>query len=1080
VAAPSHNVTADIIDRAVEEVLQDAQVTPEVAHVMRNLLSSDASSAVAHAYYHGVASGFGVSPSAVLEKPRLDIPYALTDAQVAALSAYAPDFSLRFSARELHDHPVAAACRMVDRAVVQSRVPPGVMTSDVGGALVHLVSSGAFDRGVHACAPLVDPKDPVRHVLSNLQLRKMSQDPRRSEACRLAASRVLAGDPALVCRKRVQDCDYVTPVITSVHVYDVPIGDWPGIMERKKAQLVEGCMLFPRDLFKLASSEMPVAGARYEVDVAKDEFRMGFTDSPAWWYQHRLSEYLKYGVDQILSSDTGVYSYKIVERRGDTLFFRILKVGPNTLPEYRQTYRLPGVPMVRVSGFPVHKKHRSLWEGARRTYLFPEPLWNDMLAHAKEMVERGTLTPERLFNYYRTVAPRQSINAVVVAGGSTVSNLNELVPLIVHVVLFAFAEVRKVQIESTAIVDEALRSQRREREWTLYKLLAAFGSSLLGTTSLTCAPLLWVGKLVGSGIDKFVSGRAFEWQVEAVVQEVSAKLILARSGSGGNDITAQPFGVEDMASAAPADVVRAAAADGRVAELVLEGFSSVLPTATIESLRKALPEAPAEESPPPAAPVGEGSVPEVTVSKPGTVHTADVDETEVLRRRAAILEAIDECEAEAAKSEAACAEQFRELFTSGAPDKRKLLVWREVFGNPEFWHVTAGIVDSSFSGAPVDGFLHAAVYCPVPFEGSRLLAVTEEEYKGMSQGEYVERVWYKIANPTYTGWVYTNDSLLIHNGPAVAQAMREALDLPLDFSIVLNQGPPGCGKTSQIVTKVRADDVVLVPVRKSVRETAERIRQRDSKLAKALEGRVRTLDSYLVNVDRNKRLKSLRAGRLLADEAFMAREGRWLAAAARLGVTVIEAFGDREQIPHVPRAECPKNYVSLRYQVMEEVFVSYRCPPQLVACWGHVYNWRVRSASRVEGLVRQVGNTSGLEIPAGCAMMGMYQADKKILQQMYGGCGVPVQIMTVHESQGNTYKTVWLHRFDNRRRTDRFSLYDRQEYVLVAMSRSTHEFTYVSPPLGDLVSQWISQGKDLRRVAAAADTKSAGTSIEFM
>lgn len=1080
VAAPAYNVTADIVDRAVEEVFAEAQVSPEVAQVMRNLMSADSSSAVAHAYYHGVASGFGVAPSSVLEKPRLEVPYALSDAQVAALSSYAADFSLRFSAREMHDHPVAAACRMVDRAIINSRVPPGAAVSDVGGALVHLVTSGAFTRGVHSCAPSIDPKDPVRHVLARLQLRKIAADSKRETDVRLAAQRVLAADPALVCNRRVQDCDFATPVLTSVHVYDVPMGDWPAIMQRKKAQLVEGCLLFPRDIFRLQSSEMPVAGARYEVDTVRDVFRMGFVGSPSWWYSHKLSEYLKYGVDQVLYSEKAVYSYKVVERRGDTIFFRILRVGANTLPEYRQTYRLPGVPMVRVDGFPVHRVNHSLWGNARRTYLFPEPLWNDMLGHAKEMVERDTLTPERLFNYYRTVAPRQSINAVVVAGGSTVANLNELVPLIVHVVLFAFMEVRKTRIESTVLVESELLLRRRRDEWTLYKVLAGFGASLLGLTSLTCAPLLWVSKMIGVGMDKFVSGRAYEWRVEAVVQEVSAKLVLAASYSADAELTADPFGMEEMALAAPLNVVRAAEADGNVAQMLLDGFSSVLAPSQVASLRKALPDVEVPVKLAEASSARTPTVEEVSVSNPGTVATMEVDDLERLRRKASILEAIDECEAEAAKSEAACADQFRELMIGGAPNRRKLDSRREMFGNPEFWHVTSGVVDGSFSGAPVEGFVHAAVFCPVPFEGERLLTVVEEEFKGMSKGEYVERLWYKLPNLGYTGWVYTNDSLLIHNGPAIAQSMRDSLNLPMDFTVILNQGPPGCGKTTQIIDKAKPDDVILVPVRKSVRETADRLKKKSPELASMFPLRVRTLDSYLVNVDRNKKLRNLSAVRLLADEGFMAREGRWLAAAARLGVSVIEAFGDKEQIPHVPRAECPKNYVSLRYQLVYESFVSYRCPPELVACWGHVYDWKVRSASRTKGIVSQVSNTVGVNIPSGCVMMGMYQADKKLLQEKYSSCGSSVHIMTVHESQGNTYRHVWLHRFDNRRRTDTFSLYDKPAYVLVAMSRSTEEFKYVSPPLGDLVSRWIAQGQDKRRINAAADLASAGTPMEYL
>jgi len=512
---------------------------------------------------------------------------------------------------------------------------------------------------------------------------------------------------------------------------------------------------------------------------------------------------------------------------------------------------------------------------------------------------------------------------------------------------------------------------------------------------------------------------------------------------------------------------------------VLDAFKDVLPDDFAAPLRAAV--AQAKEEPVsgavPVAPVVASSG-MVTPSVQGTVETLDVSDSEVERRKSSILEAITECEAEALKSEAACADHYRELMIGGAPSLRKIVSRREMFGNPEFWRVSSGVIEVSFSGAPVEGFQHAAVYCPVPSDGSRLLSVVEDEFKGMSCGEYVERIYYKIPNAAYTGWVYTNDSLLIHNGPLIALALRDALDKPLDFVVSLHQGPPGCGKTTAIVKMALEEDVVLVPVRKAARETAMRLVKEKPALREMVKTNVRTLDSYLVNRLRMRSLRSLTAPRLLADEAFMTREGRWLAAAAHLGVVSVEAFGDEEQIPHVPRAECPKMYVSVVYQMVDSVWLTYRCPPELVACWGSVYKWRVRSVSKVKGKVEHVSSSAGREVPVNCVMMGMYQADKKLLREKYANCGVPIQIMTVHESEGNTYPHVWLHRFDMRRRTDGFSLYDKPKYVLVAMSRSTHSFIYVAPDLGDVVCQWIRVGRDPRRVAAASDVETAGSEIE--
>jgi len=403
----------------------------------------------------------------------------------------------------------------------------------------------------------------------------------------------------------------------------------------------------------------------------------------------------------------------------------------------------------------------------------------------------------------------------------------------------------------------------------------------------------------------------------------------------------------------------------------------------------------------------------------------------------------------------------------------------EVFSNPEYWWVENGIVERSFSGAPVEGFIHAAVFCPVPVDESRLVLVVEDEFKGQSRGEYVERMYYKLVGSSYTGWGYTDDSLLVHNGPAVVRALEASLDKPMDFQLVLHQGPPGCGKTSAIVKAADEGDVFLVPVRKAARELAERLVAHNHRFKSVVGTRVRTTDSYLVNCLSHKQVKKLTAVRLMADEAFMTRAGRWYAAAAMLGVSEVHAYGDVKQIPHVPRAECPKLHLRVVPQAEYHTWLSYRCPPELVACWGSQYDWRVRSTSRVKGVVKQVATVKGMAVPSGCVMMGMYQADKLAIGKLYRGCGVKILIMTVHESEGNTYAHVRLHRFDLRKRTDSFSLYDKEPYALVAMSRSTESFTYVSPDLGDLVSTWIKRGQDPRRVAAAADTESAGVSKEF-
>lgn len=1095
-SASLSNVTGDLIDNAVNQVLKEKGLPGPTEHMIRGMLANDSNSAVARAYYHSMLAKPSLSSVDILGKSDLVLPYRLADdSQLQMLRDYAPEYTIKTIQRETHDHPMAAACRLVDRRLVYSRAPPNVTISDVGGSIIPLVLGGTLGNPIHSCSPVVDSKDPGREKLNSLRVKQISADPHQRAVVRAAAKRYLAKDAGAVCNKRVQDCDYKSVAITSIHVYDIPMGDWPGIMSKKGASLVEGCMLFPQSVYSRVSGDIPYAGARFEVSIKDNRFRMGFINSAAWWYQHKLSDYLKYGVDQVLHHSSGTYSYKIIERRGDTIFFRILKVALPKVNQPAPVYRVPGVPMVRVNGFPVQRVSGSakdrdmvglLSKHARRCqHLFPALLWHDMLGHAKECVERGTLTYEKMVNYYRTVAPRQSVNGVIIAGGTTVEDLNQLVALVVHVTLFAYLSVAKTKVETEVLTHLEIDDRKAYAQGSFVAVLAAMGRTIKATMSLFVLPLELCLNLMAEKATNKMLASSFDWSIEPEFKEVSMKQLIPSlfTSMKDNNIVDDSVWLDSAISSAPVAQLKDALADESTASLVLDCLADVLPDEFKAKLETKVAEKQAIDS------VGAdensqdesndyGSRHGLTNAVPGSVKSL-VDEDERLRRYASVQEAIEEAVEESKKSEAACADHFGRMMTANHPNKKLISDWREQFGNPDYWSVKDGVIGDSISGLTSDDFQHSAVFIPHDYEGKRLLEVTDEKFEGVSSGEYVRKVYKKI-DANYTGWGYTNDSLMIYNGPAIVESMKQSLSKSMDFEIVLVQGPPGCGKTTSIVNKACPSDVVLVPAKKAAAETSQRLAAKGKAFVKMAQTRVKTVDSYMVNRLVSPKVAALSAERLLADEAFMTREGRWLAAAALLGVSVVYAYGDENQIPHVPRAECPSRYVKMKYQSCDSTYVTYRCPAALLACWNSVFDYRVRSTSEVIGEVSMHPSHMGLEIPEGCVMMGMYQADKKRLAEIYSGSSHKIRIMTVHESQGNTYEHVWLHRFDLRRRVDKFSLYDREPYVLVAMSRSTHTFKYISPDLDDLVSKWIKIGKDSRRIEACKHVESAGKPVEFL
>nr|UVZ34184.1 replicase [Botryosphaeria dothidea vivivirus 1] len=1062
--ASHHQATADVIDEAVEGVLRNFSVDDTTAETMRRLLAADVNSGVAHMYFNGVASSALQRSHVASGRKQLVVPYVLTDKESAELSKYAVDFNLVFRARESHDHPMAAACRVVDRTLVESRVPPGASVADVGGAVVPLIRSEKLGKAVHVCAPLVDRKDPARRVQERMRVMRMNKEAGTTPGQKEAIRAFLDRDPAAVCGLTAQECARPASVITSIHVYDIPIQDWPAIMEKKGARLVEGCMLHSPKVFHQVSGEFPVAGARYELDRSTMKFRMGFKGSPSWWYEHDLADYLKYGVDQVLVGKKGVYSYKVVERRGDTIFFRILRVGSTALPD-KAHFRLPGVEMVQVRGFSVESRRGSQLKTMQRVnYQWPRPLWEDMVSHAVLLFEKGTLSMDRMFNYYRAIAPRQTINAVLIIGGYEVDQ-RSLVPLVVNACLAAAGACNRMKAETTHLTAGEMSVRGRINEWTIYKLLASLGTAIASGFGLLCFPLVAVGRFLDSSARSLLQMQAVDWEPAVSIVEVNAKHILGNSERTA-DLT-NSFVLDDdwvfdnFNQAAPQEPLEAMVDHPRLAKVLLSKIGSALPPKMREAMSASASRVPDDKETDAATLVG-------------TAESVDRPVVGSKAKRDAILEAITEAELEQRKVSAFCDKAMGTLVSAGTLWVSALRGRAEEFKNPDLWYIEAGLLVNSALGIRPEDFHHAAVYVPAADEatGSKIRPVYSEEFKGFSQGEYVEREYLRISDAGYTGWAFVCDALEVYNGPEIVATLREALAKESSVGVTLRQGPPGCGKTTSVVDAAGVADVVMSPARKSCKDTKRKILEVKPQIAAVMDDRIRTLDSYLVNYGIQKRVKGLRARRLLADEVFMARAGKWYAAAILLGVEEILAFGDENQIPHVPRVETPKQHVVVAPDIKVEEWVSYRCPGTAVAAWGSVYGDRVRSATGRPGTMVHVVSSAGMKVPEGCVMMGMYQADKKILRGMYPQANV--QIMTVHESQGNTYENVWLHRFDNRRRTDNFSLYDKEAYVLVAMSRHTQSFVYVAHDVGDLVMRWMQEGLKPSRVQAALDLQSAG------
>jgi hypothetical protein len=1077
-------VTERVVDEAVERVLASTEYSEADKEVFRTLLAQDTDAGFAANYHYGKAEGTAFAAHSRVVRRKVYISQVLTPDETADLVAYAPEFDLRFTDEESHDHAVAAAMRKLDYEIMLEKVPKGISLKDVGADPIYHVK--AATPNCHVCNPIEDPKDPSRGGMRHMKAKKIAQDERMPDESRALASRYLEKDGTFCCGKRAQECDHKAKVTISGHVYDVPLEDWPKIMDMAGAVLHEGVVLFPTQAYSSAVGVLPTARARYEIDVQTGRFSMGFINSPSWWYSHKWLDFMRYGVDQIIEYKGARYSYKVTERRGDSIFFQILKVS-SVAHIGRQCYRLPGVPMVRVEGYEytpgVSKGDIS---GVRapvqpKIYWFPANLWEDMLQQAEMEFERGVLTYDKLYNYYRTVSARNTINGVLVSGGQKVSQ-SEIVSLITHVGMCAASSVMLGQRSSRQLTEREMAARVRRDSGPVANVVRSFwGTVKVVAQSMSYYPLLWLCDKISDMVNDALAESLVSWAHEPQFKEVSfsslvgEKYMASQVGWSYEGPEVGEVFRQRYEHGRRADHLRAVQEAPGLAALITDLCADGLSAAELSSLRQATSVATGADT--------SGSDTAVNSEQPtGVQEGAPVDESTQTGRRMAIQECIDESRLERDKLEEFCEKVFRACTSaSGQPIDRTLRERAEEYYQPDFWMVRNGVLLESALGVDPLECRYSALFTLKldRVTSSRFRTLQDVVFEPPGGGEVKE---YKIiTDSSFSGWALSMERLLIYNGPEIQATLEVAMSRAQNYQVELMQGPPGCGKTYALLKRVQHGDVAMCPVRESAADTRARLVVRDRGFPDP-KLRVRTVDSYLVNYT-SPGTSELVADTLHADETFMSHAGKWYAAAALLGVRRIVAYGDRKQIPHIPRVQARSLYLRIAPDVVVTTYAIYRCPADALAAWGEIYEWRVRTHSSVRHSIRVVTTWKGMSIPDECVMLCMYQADKKELRKVFAAHikGKGLRIMTTHEAEGKTFDHVWLFRFDTRQRSDKMSLFDQEPHCLVSMSRHKKSFCYVRPKnLNDLIDQWAARSQNPRAIAAMADIESVGKSMQFM
>nr|ANI85380.1 150 kDa protein [Soil-borne wheat mosaic virus] len=284
--------------------------------------------------------------------------------------------------------------------------------------------------------------------------------------------------------------------------------------------------------------------------------------------------------------------------------------------------------------------------------------------------------------------------------------------------------------------------------------------------------------------------------------------------------------------------------------------------------------------------------------------------------------------------------------------------------------------------------------------------------------------------------------------------------------ITLRDGVPGCGKSTWILNNANPMKDMVLCVGK---EATEDLKEKFMKKHKCTESdlkRIRTVDSFLMH-DYDK----FRAATVHFDEALMAHAGIVYFCADILGAKKVICQGDSQQIPFINRVESiTLQYAKLAIDETEYVRLTYRSPVD-VAHYLTKKSWysggRVTTKNSVLRSMKVVGPRDAKPMTSvhcvpyhrDAQYLTFTQSEKADLYKALRAKG-PVEVNTVHETQGKTFDDVIVVRL----KTTENEIYPGgrkgQPYEIVATTRHRRSLVYYTA-IEDRLFEDISDMQDV-------------------
>nr|QED42943.1 hypothetical protein [Uromyces virgavirus C] len=1022
------------------------------------------------------------------------IPMLLTSAEKNVVRSAFPERDFLFTDMDRHDHGLAAAMRKIDRQILRERLPLRCRVVDVGGDFVYNLLSE--ETPIHSCCPTVDPKDRFRAVERTRRLKTLACSPNVSDTVKTRIRDFMtdtAVEAQWTCQRKVEECRFRADHLIMTHVYDMTLEQVAAAVLAHGAEALSGCLILSADMLERDQGQLPSVNGWYSLDTKTQIMTYGTNNGSSWHYKHNWRELRRFSHDCVVFVNMQAVAYRVSEVRGQTLFFEVwpLKCEDTLFDQPRRAFQVSGGPWARVEGYQFVAERSGLAYSRPRacTLRYPWETWSRAMEYARGQIANGRFTMEDYARKMRTLTARLTINSVAVTGVEAI-NEDQFADFLSNSALAAVYEVEKEKVDMQAAV-AGIHSRR--------DLVGPWGRTLRGFKAFLERPITegvgWLNslharlKLVlldrvrvvtyerddGSrviNVSQFPDGTVavtpyatiMEYKDEDTAKETPEVTDLVTAACMRDPVlaarmrevldatlAAPPTQVTDTYQRIIADLAQiVGCAEDAVSQSCAESVEAVTTETAVDAAPasykgKAREDKNVEFVMQPIAGQDQQRAREVALSlgvtdllpsdEVGAFTLSEVETNSYYKD--AMAEAIRLYNAEERRATAECTSVFAKTTVGGRPSKHLLDLLQGDCLKPDYYDVVHGrIVTDSYRGVPRALFSHSAVFLPPLMSVFRIDRQDDEIYV--------------VGKAGYSGLALVIDALTIFNGPEIRDAIAVAIERfdINNFTIVIRDGVPGCGKTTQIIRGARYDDLILASGKENTVATRKKKIELDRELAAdaAKIGvrfvpfqnpakRIRTYDSYLMSRTFE------RAEVVHADECFMQHSGKLLAAAVMSGARRIEFHGDTMQVPFVPRHtedKCYRSKLIFRH-LHTKRYISHRCPQDAVAAIAPQYEYKIRTTSSV---VRSLSMITDMPLDAvpwdkTKKYLTIYQDDKATAAKKCRGN--PVN--TVAESQGETYDHVVFVRQQARKQ----DLYDSWPYVLVGLSRHTQSMEYTAP-----------------------------------